>query len=260
MTTFTLYNARGMRVVIDSHDASLQAWWAPDRYGRMADVLAVTAPLAPSLAGWQGQMPDEGSLLLHWSRDGLSARLLYRLGDDGSLHLACEATADAVSRLQLPAPWFNLHGRNTNVADHVLRLVAGRCRPAGRLTEEPCDVAGSALDFRQPAPMGTRLGWPSLAGAAGFDHDFYCADGGPSREAGTEAARVADPASGRVLRVSTTQNGLHLRSDAGGFCCAAQALELLPGQCARLALSYRLGVQDIDDFDISEPVSMMLNK
>lgn len=260
MTIFTLYNARGMRVAIDSHDASLQAWWAPDRYGRMADVLAASAPLAPSLAGWQGGMPDEGSLLLHFSRDGLSACLHYRLGDDGSLHLVCEATADAVSRLRLPAPWFNLQGGSTSVADHVLCLAAGRCRPAGRWMQEPCDVAGSALDFRQPAPMGTRLGWPALAGAHGFDHDFYCADAGLSREAGMQAARVADPASGRVLRVSTTQNGLHLRSDAGGFCCAAQALELLPGQCARLALSYRLGVQDIDDFDISEPVSMMLNK
>ncbi len=254
--SFTLYNARGTRVVIDAHDASLQAWWAPDRYGRMADVLAAAAPSEPALAGWQGGMPDDGSVLLHLSQNGLSARLHYRLGDDGSLYLDCEATAGAVSRLQLPAPRFNLQGQGASVADHVLRLASSRCRSAGRLQEEPCDVAGSAFDFRQPAPLGARLGWPALAGTPGFDHDFFLAGGGLLRE----AARVADPASGRVLRFSSTQDGLHLRSDTGGFSCAMQIVELLPGQSARLAFSYRLGVQDIDDFDISEPVSMMLNK
>ena len=255
--TFTLYNARGMRVGIDAHDASVQSWCAPDRYGRMADVLAA-APAPPLPGGWQGQMPDEGSLLLHLSRDGLSARLHFRLDDDGSLRLECEAVAvaDAVARLRLPAPRFNLQGPSSSVADHVLRLLASRFRPAGLPQQEPSDVAGSAFDFRHPAPMGARLAWPALAGGSGFDHDFFLAADGALRE----AARVADPASGRVLRFLSTQDGLHLRSDAGGFCCAMQALELPPGQCVRLALAYRLGVQDIDDFDISEPVSMMLNK
>ena len=256
MTVFTLHNARGMRVAVDAHDASLQSWWAPDRYGRMADVLTRAVPGAPALNGWQGSMPDDASLLLQLAQDGLSARLLYRLGDDGGLHLACEATTDAVSRFALPAPRFNLQGRSTSVADHVLRLAAGRYRPVGRPQEEPVDVAGSAFDFRQPAPVGARLAWPALAGMAGFDHDFYCAGDGALRQ----AAVVAEPASARVLRFSSTQSSFHLRTDARGFSCATQALELLPGVAARLALIYRLGVQDMDDFDISEPVSMMLNK
>lgn len=260
MTTVTLHNARGMRVAIDAHDAGLRAWWAPDRYGRMADVLAAAAPQAPSLTGWHGGMPDEGSLLLHLSHDGLSVRLLYRLGDDGSLHLDCEATASAGSRFQLPVPMFNLRGRQTGVGDHVLRLAAGSYRPAGgsqgRPQEAPCDVAGSAFDFRQPAPLGARLGWPALAGMAGFNHDFFLADGGGL----LEAACVAEPASGRVLHFASSQNGLRLRSDAGGFSCAMQPLELLPGASARLELAYRLGVRDMEDFDISEPISMTLNK
>ena len=256
MTIFSLHNARGMRVAIDAHDASLQSWWAPDRYGRMADVLAATAPLAPALTGWQGGMPDEGSLLLHLAQHGLSARLLYRLGDDGSLHLDCEVQAQADASVLLPAPRFNLQGRSTSVSDHVLRLAASRCRPAGPLYEEPGDVAGSAFDFRQPAPMGARLAWPALAGMAGFDHDFYAAEEGGLRE----AALVAEPASGRVLRFSSTQSGFHLRSDAGGFSCAMHPVELPSGATAQLALIYRLGVQDMDVFDISEPVSMPLNK
>jgi aldose 1-epimerase len=36
---FTLQNAHGMRVMISEHGAALVSWWAPDRYGRMADVL-----------------------------------------------------------------------------------------------------------------------------------------------------------------------------------------------------------------------------
>ncbi len=256
MTTFTLHNARGMRVAIRTRDASLQSWWAPDRYGRMADVLTNAALAVPSPVGWQGQMPDDGSLLLQWAQHGLVARLLYRLGDDGSLHLDCEATADAVASFQLPAPRFNLQGRQTGVADHVLRLAAAFYRPAGRPQEEACHVAGSAFDFRQPAPMGTRLAWPALAGMGGFNHDFILAAGGLLQE----AACMADPASGRVLRFSSTENGFQLRSDMRSFSCAMRPLVLLPGQCARLALSYRLGVLDIDAFDISEPVSMMLNK
>jgi aldose 1-epimerase len=256
MTIFSLHNARGMRVAINAHDASVHSWWAPDRYGRMADVLAATAPLAPVLTGWQGGMSGEGSLLLHLAHEGLSARLLYRLGDDGSLHLDCEVTVPADSLFLLPAPRFNLQGRSSSVADHVLRLAASRCRPAGRPHEEPADVAGSAFDFRQPAPVGARLAWPALAGMAGFDHVFYAGENGGQRV----AALVAEPASGRVLRFSSTQAGFHLRSDAGGFSCAMQALEMPPGASARLALIYRLGVQDMDVFDISEPVSMPLNK
>lgn len=255
-TTHTLCNARGMRVAIDTRDASLQSWWAPDRYGRMADVLAAAAPPAPSLAHWQAGKHDARSLLLHLSQDGLAARLLYRLGDDGSLQLDCEVTADDAASFLLPAPLFNLQGRQTGVGDHVLRLVADRYLPAGWPQAAPRDVAGSALDFRQPAPMGARLAWPALAGTDGFKHDFFLPDGGQLRE----AALLADPASGRVWHFSSTQAGFHLRSDARSFSCAMQALELLPGQSVRLALSYRLGVQDMDIFDISEPVSMMLNK
>ena len=256
MTTFTLHNARGMRVAIDAHDASLRSWWAPDRYGRTADVVAgVSLPL-PALTGWQGNMPDDASLLLYLSQHAVSARLHYRLGDDGSLHLDCEATAQADTSFWLPAPMFNLQGRCTSVADHVLRLAAGRYGSAGRLWEEPRDVAGSAFDFRQPAPLGARLAWPALAGMAGFDHDFFRDEDDRLRE----AAHVADPASGRVLRFSSTQAAFHLRTDARCFSCATQSLALLSGQAAGLASIYRLGVQDMDAFDISEPVSMMLNK
>jgi aldose 1-epimerase len=251
-----LRNARGMRVAIDAHDASVRAWWAPDRYGRLADVLGATFPVARAPTGWQCASPDDGHLLLHLAQDGLSVRLAYRLDEDGSLHLDCVAMADTVSRFALAGPRFNLQGRRASVGDHVLRLAADRYWPGGCAGGAPLDVAGSAFDFRQPAPLASRLAWPALVHLPGFRHDFYWTGCGQLRE----SARVADPASGRVLRFSSTQESCHLYSDARCFSLLAQGVQLQPGQVKQFKLAYRLGVQDIDAFDISEPVSMMSNK
>lgn len=253
-----LRNARGMRVAIDGHDASVRAWWAPDRYGRLADVLGTAPPAARTPTGWQCAPPTDGHLLLYLAQDGLSVRLAYRFDDDGSLHLDCAATADTLSFFALSAPRFNLQGRRAAVGDHVLRLAADRYRPGsgGCAGDSPRDVAGSAFDFRQAAPLASRLAWPALVNLPGFGHDFYWTGSGQLRE----AARVADPASGRVLRFSSTQDSCHLYSDARCFSLLAQGVEVQPGQVMRFTLAYRLGVQDIDAFDISEPVSMMSNK
>jgi len=253
-----LRNARGMRVAIDAHDASVRAWWAPDRYGRLADVLGAVPLAARASTGWQCAPPNDGHLRLHLAQDGLSVRLTYRLDDDGSLHLDCAATADTASRFSLAAPRFNLQSRRAGVGDHVLRLAADRYWPwPGSCADDaPLDVAGSAFDFRQPAPLASRLAWPALVNLPGFRHDFYWTGSGQLRE----AARVAEPASGRVLRFSSTQDSCHLYSDARCFSLLAQGVEMQPGQVMRFRLAYRLGVQDIDAFDISEPVSMMSNK
>ncbi|AQR67210.1 hypothetical protein BZG29_01690 [Janthinobacterium sp. LM6] len=256
MTIFTLHNARGMRVAIDTHDASVRAWWAPDRYGRLADVLGAALPAARSSVGWRCAPPDDGHLQLALAKDGLSVRLTYRFDDDGSLQLDCAATADTVSRFSLAAPRFNLQGHHASVGDHVLRLAADRYRPGGLACSTALDVAGSAFDFRQPAPLASRLAWPALVNLPGFRHDFYWTGSGQLHE----VARVADPASGRVLRFSSTQDSCHLYSDACCFSLLAQGVEMQPGQAMRFKLAYRLGVQDLDAFDISEPVSMMSNK
>ena len=252
----TLCTSRGMRVQVNPHDASLQAWWAPDRYGRLADVLdhAIAKPAGEAAAPhWQCEAASDAGLELRLARDGLCVRLRYRLEDNGGLHIDCEAVAIAPARIGLAAPAFNLHGGGM-VADHVLRLAADHYLQAAAVTE----VAGSAFDFRQPAPLGARLAWPGAqpAGTVGFDHGFCLAGDGLLRE----AARVADPASGRELRFFTTQPRLHLHSDNRRFCLATQALDVPCGAAARHTFVYRLGVQDIDAFDISESVSLLLNK
>ncbi|WP_219117880.1 hypothetical protein [Janthinobacterium sp. UMAB-56] len=255
-----LRNARGMLVAIDAHDASMRTWWAPDRYGRLADVLGAAPPAARAPTAWQWAPSDDGHLHLRLAQDGLSVHLAYQLDEDGSLHLDCVATAATVSRFSLAAPHFNLQGRGASVGDHVLRLAADRYWPwpwpGGHTGDAALDVAGSAFDFRQPAPLASRLAWPALVHLPGFRHDFYWTGSGQLRE----AARVADPTSGRVLRFSSTQDSCHLYSDARCFSLLAQGGEMQPGQVMRFKLAYRLGVQDIDAFDISEPVSMMSNK
>ena len=252
-SSHTLSNSRGMRVQVNPHDASLQAWWAPDRYGRLADVLehAIAKPAGEAAAPhWHCEAASDAGLELRLAQDGLCVRLRYRLEDNGGLHIDCEAVAIAPARIGLAAPAFNLHGGGM-VADHVLRLAADHYLQAAAVTE----VAGSAFDFRQPAPLGARLAWPGAqpAGTVGFDHGFCLAGDGLLRE----AARVADPASGRELRFFTTQPRLHLHSDSRHFCLAAEALDVPCGAVTRHTFVYRLGVQDIDAFDISESVSML---
>ncbi|MFM2088684.1 MAG: hypothetical protein RLZZ237_3553, partial [Pseudomonadota bacterium] len=142
----TLRNGRGMRVAVSVRDASLVSWWAPDRYGRMADVLAAPRQQS-SPAGWLCEASTDASLSLSLLQDGLAARLRYYLDDDGSLHIEGEATADTVTRLALPAPWFNLRERGASVADHALRLAADRYYPNEVAGCEAREVAGSAFDF-----------------------------------------------------------------------------------------------------------------
>ena len=253
-----LRNGRGMRVMVNAVDASLAAWWAPDRYGRQADVLArlAGAPASATEASWQCEAAGETTLALRMSRDGLCVRLRYRLEDDGALRIDCEAVALATARVSLASPSFNLHGGG-GVGDHVLRVAADRyLPPAGAsVAAEVAEVAGSAFDFRQAAPLGARLAWPGVqaSGAQGFDHGFCLRGDGLLHE----AARVADPASGRELRFFTTQPQLHLHSDASRFCLASQVLDVPSGAAARHTLVYRLGVQDVNAFEIPKKVSML---
>ena len=246
----TLRNGRGMRVAISARDASLLSWWAPDRYGRMADVLA--APMRASLPmDCLCDVVSDTSLLLRLQRDGVAERLRYRLDDEGSLHIDYEATAPNRTRITLPVPAFNLRGHETNVGDHILSLAADRyfpCKAAGTM---PLDVAGTAFDFRQPAPIAARLAWPGTRCAAGLDHVFCLASIGELRE----VVKIVDPASGRVLRFFSCGRQLHVQTDASRFFLAPAALDLLPGHTARQTLVYRLGVADIDALGISEKIN-----
>lgn len=132
----------------------------------------------------------------------LEVTVTYTLDESGALRFAYEAVTDAPTVVNLTNhSYFNLAGADAGDAGgHELRVDAARFTPVdGHLipTGALDDVAGTRFDFRQPRKVG-----------AGYDHNFVLDKGvtaGP-----VEVAELHDPASGRVLTVSTTEPGLQL--------------------------------------------------
>lgn len=329
----TLRNANGMSITISERGASLVSWWAPDRYGRVCDVLlgypdeqgyvanrfyfgAVIGRWANRIAkgrfeldgvAMQAPVNDRGNHL-HGGEHGfhtalwqatsgsnsvalklssphgdagfpgnLEVQVSYRLDDDGRLTIDYEAVSDAPTPINLTAhPYFNLNGGSTDVGDHMLQIDADYYLEvdAGGIPVGVAAVGGTPFDFRQPAAIGPRLGWPDaqIRLAGGFDH-CYCIPAHARGKSGTlrEVARVYDPGSGRRLEVSTTEAGLLFYSGNqlegvqgrgaqpyarhGGFCLEAHAYPdqingrhaaeviLRPGQVYRQTTVYRLSLQ-----------------
>ncbi len=239
---FTLRNRREMRVTISEHGAALVSWWAPDRYGRMADVLLGYADDgeyarnaaclgavvqrdggAPRLHArhWRGELDVGGTglILRPASPDGIGMGLSglevrYDLDDDGCLSIACHAVAESPALVNLSThACFNLNGGHADVGDHMLQIDADRflAIDAGGALRDT-EVSGTPFDFRRPAPIGPRLRWPheQIGMAGGFDHAYQV--GGAGSGIARPVATIHDPGSGRRLQVSTTEAGLHFYS------------------------------------------------
>ena len=167
---------------------------------------------------------DDASVrLTHVSPDGdqgypgrLAAEVTFRLGDGNSLEIDFAATTDAPTLVNLTHhTYFNLTGdSNRDVLGHVVAIDADRFTPVDETqipTGELRPVAGTPFDFRAPTPLGARIDADDaqLALGRGYDHNFVL------RKSGSElalAARVAEPGTGRVLELLTTEPGLQLYS------------------------------------------------
>lgn len=322
---FTLRNAHGMKVSVSDLGATLVSWQAPDRNGRLADIvlgyqtpdayLAADAYMGALVGRWANRIAgarfaldgvehaldrNEGPNLLHGGASGfhralweaeaahgaltlrlespegdagfpgnLQVQVRYALDDTGTLSIEYAASSDAPTPLNLTShPYFNLSGRpGTDVRGHVLQIDAQQYLEvdAHGIPTQLANVAGSAFDFREGAPLGARLDWPhaQLAQAGGFDHCFVLnASDGPARAVRT-VARVYDPGSGRELTVDTDQRGLQLYTgnklggvhephgalclEAGAFpnhvnMADAESVVLRPGHVYRQTTRYRLSV------------------
>jgi aldose 1-epimerase len=166
-----------------------------------------------------GRLPDGGSSLrlTYRSPDGeegypgtLEIAVTYTLTAGNALVVESEAAADRATPLSLAQhSYFNLAGEGSgDIRGHVLRILAEGFVPAGAdmtLSDRRTPVAGRGADFRSPRRIGDAL--PSLPGAHG---DLYLlrAAGAPRPEDLALAARVAEPASGRVLEVFTDEDCL----------------------------------------------------
>ncbi|MEX0866871.1 MAG: aldose epimerase family protein [Pirellulales bacterium] len=140
----------------------------------------------------------------------LQIEVTYELNDANQLRIDYEATTDKATPVNLTHhSYFNLSGAGSKtVLDHVLQLHCANYTPVDDNlipTGEIAAVAGTPLDFTEPTAIGKRIAQVADTAALGYDHNFVI-DG----EAGElrKAATLHDPASGRVMTVSTDQPGI----------------------------------------------------
>jgi aldose 1-epimerase len=169
---------------------------------------------------WKAEPRGPGSVRYSYtSPDGeegypgsVELSVTYTLTDKKQLQIDYEATTDKPTVLNLTNhAYWNLAGRG-DVRAHELRLNASRYTvvDAGLIpTGEIRPVQGTPLDFTTSKPIGRDLAAFQAQGQpGGFDHNFVIDSARPGEL--TLAAEVRDPASGRTMRVLTTEPGVQL--------------------------------------------------
>ena len=235
---------------------------------------------------WQGRPDSSGGTarltLTYRSRDGeegypgnLDATVVYTLDDENQLRIDYTATTDRATIVNLTNhSYFNLAG-DGDVYGHKLQLFAGRFLPIDATSiplGEQRAVENTPMDFRRPAPIGAQIHGDDEQlrhASGGYDHTWVLDAGGGAI---AHAARVYEPASGRVMDVWTTQPGVQfysgnmldgsLRGKGGrvyakhpGFCLETQhfpdspnqpqfpSTVLRPGETYRQTTIYQFGVE-----------------
>jgi aldose 1-epimerase len=147
----------------------------------------------------------------------VQATATYSLDDKGDLTIDYGATTDAPTVVNMTNhAIFNLGGEGApdGILRHKLTMPAARFTPVDAAlipTGELKPVAGTVFDFTKGRVFadGIRDGRdPQIVAGRGYDHNFAL-DAGLTAEPKL-AARLEDPASGRVLEVLTTEPGVQL--------------------------------------------------
>jgi aldose 1-epimerase len=168
--------------------------------------------------------PEPRLTLRHHSPDGdqgfpgaVTVETTYTVSGGTTLRIDYRAETDRPTVINLiNHTYFNLGGAAcADILGHDVTIAADRFTPVdARLipTGELRDVAGTPFDFREPHPIGARIGVrdEQLAFAQGYDQNFVVrpsANGEPRF-----AARAREPRAGRYLEVYTTQPGVQFYS------------------------------------------------
>ncbi len=148
----------------------------------------------------------------------LEVNVTYLLTEENELVIGYQATTDKATPLNLTQhTYFNLAGDGKrDVLDHELEIFADHFTPQDETqipTGEIRSVEGTPLDFRQPTPIGARIGAEDrqMVIGKGYDQNFVLRGEGKGKGPAL-AARAVEPQTGRVMEVLTTEPALQFFS------------------------------------------------
>ena len=201
---FALCNRHGMEVRISTLGAAICKLHAPDRNGRLANVIHAEAPdcgihLLPAPGHALHRLPwhavplvEDASVGLRLVSPGPHAVVATSVLDEANgLSLHCQAPAAAPASISLRLA-LNMAGEG-DIQRQLLTVNAARVVPAGRHEQ---DCAGTLWDFHLARALS------ELPGQARYLFD--------KRTSADPALRLLDPASGRLLEVVTDAESLRL--------------------------------------------------
>lgn len=172
---------------------------------------------------WKAEPTLAGVRFSYLSKDGeedypgnLKVTAEYTFDNDNRITLRLHAETDAPTVVNLTNhTYWNLGGEDSgSIFRHIMKMRCSRFLsgddtliPYGEMTP----VEGTPMDFTHPKELGKDIhaDFPAINYAKGYDSSWVI-DGWEKGKLTEEVVRIADPESGRVLTIDTTQPAAHV--------------------------------------------------